>query len=136
VVAQEFVVNRLDLAAKVGHLCVACQLVAGELRHLVRVVMRDTGLLSRPGEAVLARGPLAPLDQQMQSAPQIHEPLSQIGRDAHATDVTVAAKHVGVKCLSPLSVPVLQAMAIETRHARLAPILLSLRPSRPTPARL
>jgi hypothetical protein len=100
VVAQEFVVNRLDLAAKVGHLCVACQLVAGELRHLVRVVMRDTRLLSRPGEAVLARGPLAPLDQQMQPAPQIHEPLSQIGRDAHATDVTVAAKHVGVMCLS------------------------------------
>jgi len=62
VVALEFVVNRLDLAAKVGHLCVACQLIAGELRHRVRVVMRDTGPLSRPGEGVRARGPLAPLD--------------------------------------------------------------------------
>jgi hypothetical protein len=97
VVAKEFVVNRLDLAAKVGHLCVACQLVAAELRHLVSVVMRDTSLLPRPGEAVLARGPLAPLDQHMQSAPQTHEPPSQIGRYAHATDVTAAAKHIGVK---------------------------------------
>jgi hypothetical protein len=87
-VAQEFVVNRPDLAAKIGHLRVACQLIARELRHLVRVVMRDTRPLSRLGEAMRTRRPLAPLDQHMQSAPQIHEPPSQIGRDAHATDVT------------------------------------------------
>jgi hypothetical protein len=62
VVALEFVANRRDLAAKVGHLGVACYLVAGELRHGVRVVMRDTGPLSSSCEAVHARGPLAPLD--------------------------------------------------------------------------
>ena len=60
-VALEFIVNRHDLAAKVGHLRVTCRLVTGELRHLVRVVMRDTGALSRPGEAVRARSLLAPL---------------------------------------------------------------------------
>jgi hypothetical protein len=87
VVAIEFIVNRPDLAAKVGHLCVASNLVLGELRHRVRVVMRDTGLLSRPGEGVLARGPLAPLEQHMQSAPQLRDPLLQIGRDAHGTEV-------------------------------------------------
>jgi hypothetical protein len=49
VVALEFIVNRHDLAAKVGHLRVTCRLVTGELRHLVRVGMRDTGALSRVG---------------------------------------------------------------------------------------
>jgi hypothetical protein len=62
VVAVEFFVNRLDLAPKVGHLGVATHLVLGELRHRVRIVIRDTGPLSSPGEAVHASSSLAPLE--------------------------------------------------------------------------
>jgi hypothetical protein len=60
VVTLELIVNRPDLAPNVGHLCVASHLVLGKLRHLVRVVMRDAGVLSRPGKRVIARCPLAP----------------------------------------------------------------------------
>jgi hypothetical protein len=87
VVTLELVVNRHDLAPNIGHLCVTSHLVLGELRHLVRVVMRDTGVLSRLGERVLARGPLTTREQHIQPAPQLREPLSQIGRDAHRTKV-------------------------------------------------
>jgi hypothetical protein len=86
-VAREFIANRHDLAAKVGHLCIACHLIVGELRHLVRVVIRDTSVLSRPGERVLARGSLAPHKQHVQPVPHLHEPLLKIGRDAHGTGV-------------------------------------------------
>jgi hypothetical protein len=95
VVALELVVNRHDLASKVGHLCVACHLVMGEPRHLVGVVMRDAGALSRSREAVRARGAFAPLEQQMQPAPQPHQPLSQIGRDAHERMLPPRARPAG-----------------------------------------
>jgi hypothetical protein len=62
VVAVEFFVNRLDLAPKLGHLGVANHLVLGELRHRVCIVIRDTGPLSSPREAVHTSGPLAPLE--------------------------------------------------------------------------
>jgi hypothetical protein len=83
----KLIVNRHDLAPNFGHLCVACHLVPAKLRHLVRVVMRDTVILSRPGEGVRTRGPLAPHEQDTQPAPQLKEPLSQIVRDAHRAEV-------------------------------------------------
>lgn len=55
-VALESVLNRPDLAAKAGHLRVACRLVVRELLHLVCVEMGDTSVLSRLGEAVHPRG--------------------------------------------------------------------------------
>jgi hypothetical protein len=62
VFALEFIVDRHDLAANVGHLRVTFELVACELRHLVDVVMRYTGALSCPCEAVLRRGPFPTLE--------------------------------------------------------------------------
>jgi hypothetical protein len=92
VVALEFIVNRHDLAANVGHLRVTFQLIACELPHLVGIVMRHTGTLSRPRKAVRRRGTLPTLEQHVQSTSQLNEPKPQIGRDTHATDRTAAAK--------------------------------------------
>jgi hypothetical protein len=88
VITLELVINRHDLAPKVGHLRVVYHFVLGELRHPGLVVMRDTGVLSRPGEGVHASGPLAPREQHIRSAPQLRDPLSEIGREAHGRKLT------------------------------------------------
>jgi HNH endonuclease len=72
---RELVLNGLDLASKVRHLCIVGDLSPGVVRHGVRVIM-----LERLGKAERLRVLLASYEHLVQPGPQLHGLLSQNSR--------------------------------------------------------